>query len=120
MGSKTTLAIFNIGSRELLNTERVWEAFVTGSEVDLRRIPLTVRDSWIRSRQKGIDPLLTAAPFEHLPATTDDLHQMAPWLTAAEPVFTLLQSLFNAPHHLLLLVNENGRILLSHGGGRAL
>ena len=39
MGSKTTPAIFNIASRELLNTERVWEAFVTGSEVDLRRLP---------------------------------------------------------------------------------
>jgi len=120
MGSKTTPAIFNIASRELLNTERVWEAFVTGSEVDLQRIPLTVRDSWIRSRQKGIDPLLTAAPFEHLPATMDELHEKAPWLTAAEPVFTLLQSLFSAPHHLLLLVDETGRILLSHGGSRAL
>jgi transcriptional regulator of acetoin/glycerol metabolism len=120
MGSKTTPAIFNIASRELLNTERVWEAFVTGSEVDLRRIPVTVRDSWIRSRENGIDPFLTAAPFEHLPATVGELHQMAPWLTAAEPVFTLLQSLFNAPHHLLLLVDETGRILLSHGGSRAL
>ena len=120
MSSKTTPAIFNIASRELLNTERVWEAFVTGSEVDLRRIPMTVRDSWIRSREKRIDPFLTAAPFEHLPATIGELHQMAPWLTAAEPVFTLLQSLFNAPHHLLLLVDETGRILLSHGGSRAL
>lgn len=120
MGSKTTPAIFNIASRELLNSERTWEAFVTGSEVDLRRIPLTVRDSWVRSREKGINPFLPAAPFEHLPATIDELHQLAPWLTAAEPVFTLLQSLFSAPHHLLLLVDETGRILLSHGGSRAL
>jgi len=120
MSSKTTPAIFNIASRELLNTERAWEAFVTGSEVDLRRIPLTVRDSWIRSREKRIDPLLPAAPFEHLPAAIGELRQMSPWLTAADPVFTLLQSLFNAPHHLLLLVDETGRILLSHGGSRAL
>jgi transcriptional regulator of acetoin/glycerol metabolism len=110
MSSKTTPAIFNIASRELLNAERVWEAFVTGSEVDLQRLPSTVRDSWLRSREKRIDAYLTAAPFEHLPSTINELHQIAPWLTAAEPVFTLLRSLFSAPHHLLLLVDETGRI----------
>jgi sigma-54 dependent transcriptional regulator, acetoin dehydrogenase operon transcriptional activator AcoR len=68
----------------------------------------------------GVDPALAQAPFERLPLDSDELHDQVPWLPAAEPVFKFLQSVFSESHQLLLLGEANGRIVLSHGGKKAL
>src|ERR1700746_2020377 len=95
MGSTTSPAIFRATSGRLLSRQRVWEDFVSGGQPDLRPIPPLVLQSWIRSREMGVDPALAQAPFESLPVDSDQLHNQIPWLPAAEPVFNFLQSVFS-------------------------
>src|SRR5713101_8260359 len=120
MGSTTSPAIFRATSGRLLSRQRAWEDFVSGGQPDLRPIPPLVLQSWVRSREMGVDPALAQAPFERLPLDADELHDQVPWLPAAEPVFKFLQSVFSESHQLLLLGEANGRIVLSHGGKKAL
>ncbi len=120
MGSTTSSAIFRATSGRLLSRQRVWEDFVSGGQPDLRPIPPLVLQSWMRSREMGVDPALAQAPFESLPSDSDELHDQIPWLPAAEPVFKFLQSVFSETHQLLLLGEASGRIVLSHGGKKAL
>jgi transcriptional regulator of acetoin/glycerol metabolism len=119
MDPRNSPAIFRATSGRLLSNERVWENFVSGGQPDVRRVPQVVIESWIRSRALGVNPALVRAPFEDLP-DHGELIQRVPWLTAAEPVFRLLQSVFSEPHQLLLLGDASGLILLSHGGRKAL
>ena len=61
MGSTTSPAIFRATSGRLLSRQRAWEDFVSGGQPDLRPIPPLVLQSWVRSREMGVDPALAQA-----------------------------------------------------------
>ena len=99
---------------------RLWEQFVSGSEVDLRHLPPIIREAWIRSRNAGIDPALPCASLEEisdrLEVTLDKLN----WRACAENVFSLLCGFFTESHQFLYLVDHRGRLLTIRGGRKAM
>ena len=105
------------GMRQL---RRLWEQFVSGSEVDLRHLPPIIREAWIRSRNAGIDPALPCASLEEisdrLEVTLDKLN----WRACAENVFSLLCGFFTESHQFLYLVDHRGRLLTIRGGRKAM
>jgi len=107
-------------SQEMRNIAQQWERFVSGQAADLSILPSTVRDAWIRSKEKGIDPALARAPHDELPPDPEMFHEEIRWISCAEPVLSFLRAIFTEPHQLLLLGDHQGRILQSHGGPKAL
>jgi hypothetical protein len=93
---------------------------VSGTEVDLHRLPAIIREAWIRSRNAGIDPALPYAPLDEIhkgpEASRDELN----WQTCAEGVFSLLCGFFTESHQFVFLVDDRGRLLRIRGGREAM
>lgn len=107
-------------STEMRQVARKWELFVTGTEVDLHDVPPLIRDAWIRSKQAGVDPSLSQAPWHEMPTDPAVLHAEIDWLPCAEKVFSLLSHVFNEPHQILCLVDHHARLLSVRGGREAM
>lgn len=99
---------------------RKWELFVSGVEVDLRDIPVIIREAWLRSQRAGVNPALPAAPWHEIPHDPALLKEEVEWLPGAERGLSLLSSVFTEAHQLLCLVDQQGRVLSIRGGRKAL
>lgn len=98
---------------------RKWERFVAGQEVDLSDVPPFTREAWVRSKKAGIDPAISRAPWEELPSDPEILRAEIEWLSCAEPVLALLQSILTEPHQLFGVTDHRCRILYTQGGPKA-
>lgn len=107
-------------SAEMRQIARKWELFVTGVEVDLSDVPPIIREAWIRSKQAGVDPGLSQAPWHEISNDPATLHAEIDWLPCAENVFSLLAQVFNEPHQILCLVDQQARLLSVRGGREAM
>ncbi|HJY82436.1 MAG TPA: sigma 54-interacting transcriptional regulator [Candidatus Binatia bacterium] len=104
-------------SPEMRQIARKWELFVTGADVDLGDISPIIRDAWIRSKQAGVDPTLSQAPWEEMSHEIELLRE--DWLSCAEKGVSFLSKFFAEPHQLVTLVDRRGRILAIRGGHQA-
>jgi hypothetical protein len=88
----------------------LWERFVSGTEVDLHRLPAIIREAWIRSRNAGIDPALPYAPLDEIHEVPVVSREELNWQTCAEDVFSLLCGFFTESHqfHFFWWMIEDG------------
>jgi len=107
-------------SPEMLRLDRKWELFVSGREVDLSDISPVIREAWIRSKQAGVDPAMSRAPYTEVPAGPELLREEIDWLSCAEPVFSFLRSVLAEPHQLIFLGDHQGHVLFTDGGQKAM
>lgn len=89
-----------------------WELFVSGEERNWDHVRSDIKDSWRRSRQLGVSPLLKQAPVT---LDLEEFHrccqQNADLLQAGRLVFTLLTKALTSDRYTIVITDATGRVL---------
>jgi transcriptional regulator of acetoin/glycerol metabolism len=103
------------------SVRETWEKLMTASPVGDGPVRNVVMESWIRSRDRGVDPSLKAAPIgasgdrlEYLRETNRDICE------AASDCVAPLAPLFSDLRAALVTTDPHGTVLTAHGDPRAM
>jgi sigma-54 dependent transcriptional regulator, acetoin dehydrogenase operon transcriptional activator AcoR len=97
---------------------REWERFVAGDDANLATVDPVVRESWLRCREKGVDPGQNAAPIVLAKHEIEELRR-ATLLDAAAPTLEFMRAAIEGHRVVVILADAQCRPLEIFGDPRA-
>lgn len=113
MGSATDLPL----SADSKAVQKAWELFVSGDDRYLEQVHPDIRESWLRSRQAGVDPAMRQLPHVLSPEALEQLcRQQRHLLEAGRMAIALLSHRLGA--FIANIADSEGNLLYSHSSSQ--
>lgn len=101
--------------KEARQVHKMWEQFLAGKEEHLEGLRSVVRDSWLRCRERGVDPGMKAGPLALSQEQVRNLQEENALHEAATPALHLLCKALEGTYFLVALADSQCRLLKTVG-----